>query len=634
MNSIKKAFNEHVKGQANIEQFIKDCMCEFLYPIKDSYKNNYFDFYKDCPCEMYTNINYNVYNTLIGQKQSNYCLPYDITQICRSNCGLVILSYPEEDYKLTEQEFYTKLYSRCISFIPFFYDKLKDYFSNVLNIDRSINEIEIYKVYDSSKTQMDNDNHSTLNFATKQELAYIPFVMVGYKDELPDGSNEYFANNEDEYTIACYSTYRTIISPYRNLVYHNDTQVDSRPSYIDSRDYKFHIAFHGFNGPVHVDRLLNEYVSRLYDDKGNIIDDIANSSRARIYRHFKDIRPSYISFHNLVNGLSIAVKNKKTNTYDFICNIFDRTFNLKVVNECTGFNDVIEFKRRKNSHGLVIRNADESASYENICDEISKLKRERLKMIYKVEYDMRNRAKDYAESLFQIRYKDNIDKYLKSSSYIFKCPAFIFNHAFNNNHGRQYAGSIFMRVAFHLRPVLRMLNPDIDINKNISRRENCYICVLIENDKVSMSLDPSMLYYNYLLEKQKLTKEERSIARELRHKYDRVSLDTEEYKYMYKNTPLEEMLNYIKGELVDKCYKLYKDMYKEAYDNDATDLYINKMHALELEKSKIESKYKFGAGLKKSMRKIESIENFDDILTEANYYIGDGLDLKSIRIPV
>ena len=654
ITNIQREFNNSMKSSFDLLSFLKSSLNEYYNKIINE-ENSYIE---SIECLIY-NINKpylyrNKHSNLMGRNIK------DLNEYKYKLDSIVYLLYNKDNYEnIKYKGLYKKIFIDSINFIRFFYMSLRKYIANTLNIDLAMYNISFYKTYNFTNDYTAyfinryNRDGKLLFHDIFSNHEYEPFISIGYYDDYRNGNIIYNINmysfDGTEYNSYKYIPlycdgidiyYRTLIFPFSDKIIINDCKSnDSFTSLYNNLYPNF------YNTITPYDDMKNyiEIVNSMYTDNNKIDDNIVTygvPSPIQFNNHIKNIAPKYISFYNLISYLSIAIINKSDNKFIMILDSNNENYKLKVVNECTGFNEVIYFKREHNSKvsSDSINNIDELNKYNKLNDGVDKLLIKRNKYIHnkfkELDKILRDESMDKLLNLFRNNGTYNKDFILSSS-----CTSNLKNINDNN------INSLFIKISldYYYYAVLLKYYPDLEFKHIPSKFLTNFIFSMIidlNNDDISSIHISNRLFYYLFKSKELKSKYDKALERVeylrmINGIFSSLNILEEDNKILYKDNELIHFVEF----LID----LYKDLKDKAlnylHDSNTFDIekikkYNSDINSYNYKKKKIMNNYKLGAKEKKIMRNIRDIDDYKDILMEANFWIGNGLYLQSKKIDI
>ena len=557
------------------------------------------------------------------------------------------------EYSLTFSQFkptavpieliYKNLYQFLINGMYYMYDEFRKVIYEKLSLDPNDFDIEFYKTYNANNSFInDNITHKIFETSGMEKYFYEPFILlrydnpvlskfdkvIKYKSLVDNQSQEstlsrkykkgFNAGNEYDYI------YRTIIVPSCNFLTYN--LIDQ--SNTVSVPYK--------KGTLDIYPTIHKTFTDFLNSDKKIKDniDIRKESIPEELTQVNDFVPFTFYYGNLLNVLTVAIRDKKTNNFILMFNINDQSRKFKVVNECVGFNDCIDFKSQMNSHGVEISNPDDAGQLAINKNALNKLKRDRNTFISNVKEVMYKKILTYTISQlkdFEL-FKDYVNLFIKFDIDYTTIPA--------DYNPRIFKGSL--KFVYRLPRWYEIFTVDGNqwsINDVIFKRPG-YNAIYTEIDdslNKRLCINKHWLFDNLSLYKLDKTIEKK--AQELKKEFSKHSPEIiwvpyldEQYEFLYKDYPISQLLNYIYNHLIEENYRIFLQEYKLNFDNDKEEDYKKEATKCKAVIREITERYKFGGNAKRGMKKIQKYNNMDNLMNEINFYYTSNLNLQMTSI--
>lgn len=638
LSDINKSFNDNIKTSFNLYKFL-DSKLEEYYTNKTSSPDSYlekYDIRSSNPDKQHYTDKYYWGIEVRSDNNRNYL---DVTQCL--NGSIFLMKYKKMDTKDSKdyKDRYKRVLQDAIDFVSYFYNSLSDYLLSTFNLDSDKYYIKYNKVYNDDIGYRESKYSYYKKSSNKllDRYNYEPCISISYYETsikqreysltLINGSkilkstNVINKINRDNYDNKMSEYYhRSIIFPFDNKIAFNDIL---NPK--DSLEDNMIKAYDDCEEYVEVinDLYTNSDSKTIRDD---ILDVLMSSSLKGIATNDNLIAPRHILFYNLVSFLSIGIYSKEDNKLRLLIDSNVTTGNLKVVNECTGFNEVISYKRLKNL------TSNNKATYIESID-VNELKkkrfltnRESIDNVNEIVYKINNEIK----SMFYNTIRNIFERENHLRTYIY------FNidnkNTMNRNNYKDLI-QIDMTLFYSLYSILVRYYPDYTFSKKCVRSSTNIFNYIHKDKEDSMFIEYRFFEYLFSCKDFDKQEEKNKEAIERLKEIDRTKIIGsyieigEKDNVLYENNEIGKFVKFMTN-TYNEIYRYIVDTLDKEIDFDLIDKNRKIVNEYTYKINKIMDKYKLGANLKRDMRKIKDIDDFKEIITEANYFVGNGLSLK------
>lgn len=502
---------------------------------------------------------------------------------------------------------YREVYEDANNLIDYFYNILKDWIYDNLEISKDNYAIEFYKCYNENNVEPIIKNPN---------IYYIPYIMFPFVN--PQNIKDYHYRK----TAPAAGIVRAIMFPSLNLTIYND---DSYEDYNKTIDDNIDSFIENFNAPK--------------------------------------IIPKSIVIGNIANALTVCVRSKKDNKIVFMFQYHKENFNCKVITDTFMFYDVIGFKRVTNATEKINMDNKVLVEYNDTKETLQKLKDTRRKILNKKFEEEHKGVMNYIYDIVNEYFSKALSEKYNSLplSDIFKrdyCRKPLVTTDLKLNMRTT------SKQAFFRQKILFTIHlPPFDKLYTLSETAYCNEFAKYTNDYDFTGLtieifnyygdehfkDISLIIYeNEQYTYDTLMRFDKNNAKRYKQHWPLLHFKKIIYHNNYDVTKdFLTLLTYLvnvpiyKDFLISMCNN--KDFHKEliklvlearirTFDSDATSEYLNSVKKLENKLYRLQCKGKSTYGKLKNMSKLNDYENLDNLFIELNYYYDNKINMIAKRV--
>ena len=534
---------------------------------------------------------------------------------------------------------YKDLYQFLIDGLYYMYSEFRKMIYDKLSLDSNNYDIEFYKTFNYNNPFV-NDNITNKIFETSgmNDHFYEPFILIRYDNIVLNNktantmlyrslfdnqghnsklSRKYIVYRNNDYDFI----YRTIIVPSRNFLTYN---------LIDDTKIEKLLYKKGTN--IEVYSIIHKNFTDFLDNSRNIKDeiDIRKESLPDELSQVNDFVPYAFYYGNILNTLTVTIRDKKTNNFVLIFNINDSSKKFKVVNECLGFNDCIDFKAKMNSNGIEITNSDDADQLAINKNTLKKLQRDRNSRISNVKESLYKKLIKFLNSKlkdFEL-FKDYVNLFIHYDIDYTTIPVEYYPRIFKGSFKLVYQLPRWYEI-------FTVDNKSWSINNILFSRLGFNTIYTEIDDSLNKRL---CINKHWLLDNLSLYRLDRSLEKRIKElKTSFKNHDPEiiwipyldqQYEFLYKDYPINQLLEYIYNTLIDESYKMFIENYKLNFDNELEEEYKKEVTSCRSIIREITERYKFGGNAKRGMKKIQKYNLMENLMNEINFYYTSNLNLQ------
>ena len=600
---IQKNFNNNVKNidfLRLIIKYFKEYYDEYLsnhilkYGIDDDPYDSYMEYYGFYD----NNLNYTDY-----KKRGSYHSDFRIDDF----------QYNDQNYSQYE------IHKLFINFVPYVFNKLKDLFYEKFDIDKESYDIEFYNVFN----YMPFEQSSFHRYKYLDYFIQYPYIRFNYP--CLNQVNVEFEDNKENYikdiyirqhaiyfykeNVFVYSQLKNLSSKAETLYSSKDVTIKIDPNNVNSDDLKYDVV----EGFVH-------------GVKDKTIQSV-------------DIK--------ILPNLSILVRDKSNNKIAFLTNINKHSKRIKIIKECNGFNDIIEMKIKVN----------QTTPY-NMSDEKYDMFNA-LKSRYNQTYQyMDNKINDYVNNYIvpdiekyicsmvtdsisasrsdpftNVNFKLSLGQWFDSVRNTFYSK-YILDGAINIKTFKTFNSIFYINLKFPKYHLITELDNRLFEEKNIYYlRNGTTISIVINKSNIKILTNYKWLHLNIKENNKRFRSQNAKKLEEIEAEKLSLYIDASlpKYDFLFQDIPqVEKFVKYYYNN-INNIKNNINRIYKSVFDSKwSEDLDVKLKEYFEISKGikKIQNEYRFGAQIKKTMKSINEFEDIDDVVTQANYYIGNSLNMQ------
>ena len=599
---IQENFNKNIKNINFLDLIIKyfdEYYDEHLtnHILKYEIDNNPYDSYLEYYGFSDNNLNYTDYK----KRRS-----------CHTDFRIDNFQYSEQNYLQYE------IHKLFIDFAPYVFNKLKDLFYEKLDIDKESYDIEFYNVFNYIPFEQSSFHRCKyLDYFTQY-----PYIRFNYS--VFNQISAEFEDNKDNHIKGIHIKQHAIYFYKENVFVYNQLKDLSSKNEIlySSKDIAVKIDPNNVNPK---DLKYDVIEGLAYWEKCKTIDSV-------------DIK--------ILPNLSILARDKSNNKIAFLTNINKNTKRIKIIKECNGFSDIIEMKIKVNQT-TPYNMSDEKYATFNIL-------KTRYDQVYqymdnKVCYYINNYIIPDIEEYICSMVTDSISA-SRSDPFTNMNFKFSLGHYFNNTRNDYHSkfildgaisiktfkifnSTFYINLKFPKYHLITDLDPRLFEEKNIYYlRNGTTISIIMDKDDIRILTNYKWLYSNIKENNRRFRSQNAERLKEIEtDKLFYINVSLSKYDFLFQDIPqVEKFIKYYYNNInniKDNINRIYKSVFDNNWNEDL-DVKLKEYFEISKGIKKIQNEYRFGAQIKKTMKSINEFEDIDDVVTQANYYIGNNLNMQ------
>ena len=528
-------------------------------------------------------------------------------------------------------EVYLALYNDCIRSIQYCYSSFRKLLYSALQLDESLYSISFYKVF--------NECHNLITLARNEELIpfnmdryfYTPFIALGYNLKSDSCKSANFGTSSYEgITSSCdLGKYLPISKSANKLTKHfAENLIDYRTLIIpERRQVSFNYIDPDIKDSTDPDlyKVQEQIVNDAFSHDGmticdpNIRDRSINPELVSIVNPFIH---SFVSFYNLLNGLTVAIQDNQSKKLVAVVDISDLQMkSMKWVKDYTMFAPCVRFKRKVNSKGLMFPTLQEQDEYNQTLADRRTFHwnhyLDRQGKIQKLRYYI---SEDYFKSqLLSIidplytqtkQHEDPILWICLTNSKLF--------------HSVPFEGELDFLIRMPIWSSLYAVRRCDRRNPNQPRVYDALHCCIDSQHKKTIQINTSWICDELASQvkdvklKQQLVKFKKDLECQIPSKLFITYNQSPHLQFLYEeHHEVHKLLKALDGFVLDDVLKSFQDKLNEVYDPVAETHYQSQMNTYNSKINAFKKKYSFRLDEVKPIQEYSSIE---DALSELNFY--------------